>query len=435
MNLLIPYGRAADQYLSLAAQELGHRVYLLCNFSDSERLGEVGRTCLPDFWIPIATRYDLKMTPDDYLNWYHEQLRECVSRNKIDAILPCSSMDLIINQVAQVNEEFDLSGIRPNQAEFYRDKSTYLPAMINHGVRVPEIYEIVEPQAEPKNYDLPFPVIAKPGLGSGGYGIYIAENENLMRWFFGPSDNPGAFSDRAMFYQDRDFSGLPKTYLHYGFGGKYIIQEHIPGPCISLAGTTVNGIPKVDLVYDIGISPPPTCAEVDFGWPSIHREAEVAARELVSSLEGIDPPLPDGAWMADAILNDGKLWLVDFAPRMSSSGTKMMYHTTKDLSYAKNVINASMGKSDQIIKPNPTCSTFYSFIPFAKGKIMNVRYPNHEFQEAVLPVRNGSRVYEMRNDLQVADRGWVVASSETDSRESVQDTVQEFINNISYDTE
>ena len=205
MNLLIPHGRAADKYLVQAAQEMDHRVHLMCNLQDSDRLGEVGQECLPDVWVPLASRFELKLSQGHYLNWYNDMIRTYVVNNGIDAILPCSSMDIVMDEVAMINEDFNLLGVHPEQAAFFRDKTVYLPSMEACGIRVPKTYEIVEPSNEPKNYDLPYPVIAKPGLGCGGYGIYIAETEGDLRWFFNNSDDPHSFSKRALFYQDRDY--------------------------------------------------------------------------------------------------------------------------------------------------------------------------------------------------------------------------------------
>lgn len=428
MKLLIPHGRAADKYLVQAAQDMGHCVYFMGAMSEPE----VRQICLPDVWKPTPTRFNLKLSIGEYSAWYHDMLRGYVSDNNIDAILPCSSMDIVMNEVAQVNEDFNLLGVNFVQAEFFRDKTTYLPIMDEAGIRVPETYEIVEPNDEPKNYDLPYPVIAKPGLGCGGYGIYVAATEDDLRWFFSHVDDTDGFSELALFHQDRDFIGRPKSYLHFGMGGRYLIQEYIAGPCISLAGTTINGVPKLDLAYDIGITEPPTCAEINFGWPSVHPKVDIAAANLVASYQKCGILFPDGAWMADAILRGGELWLVDLSVRMSSSGTKMMYHACDDLSYATNVINAALGDEWRMVGTRPTNSTYYSFIPFPKGKITNIRYPDATLlDEVVTPLRDGEKVFEMRNDTQVADRGWVVATGY--SRDVAQAAVEQFINDTEYE--
>jgi hypothetical protein len=435
MNLLIPHGRTSDQYLVRAAQDMGHCVYLMCNLHDRDRLREVAQCCLPDGWIPLPSRFSLKLSQEDYASWYQEQIRTCVADKGIEAILPCSSMDVVMDEVAQVNEDFTLLGVTPEQSAFFRDKTIYLPAMEACGIRVPKTYEIVEPSDEPKNYDLPYPVIAKPGLGCGGYGIFVARTEGDLRRFFNHSDDEDGFSERALFYQDRDFTGRPKSYLHYGYGGRYIIQEYITGPCISIAGTTNYGVPQLDLAYDIGITEPPTCAEINFGWPSIHTEAEESARRLVHSLGKNKLESPNGAWMADTILRGGELWLVDFSVRMSSSGTKMLYHACGDLSYPTNVINAALGEEWRQVVVEPHDAVYYSFLPFPKGMISDVKYPDihRSFVETALPVQDGKRVFEMRNDVQVADRGWVVAVSDTGTREDAQTPVDSFIADIQYD--
>lgn len=146
--------------------------------------------------------------------------------------------------------------------------------------------------------------------------------------------------------------------------------------------------------------------------------------------------------MADAILKDGELWLVDFAPRMSSSGTKMMYHACGDLSYASNVIIATL--KDELWKWHWGLAggmrhrVFYSFIPFPKGRITNIKYPeieDHQLVEVATPVADDDRLFEMRNDVQVADRGWLVAVSDTDSKTNVQELVESYIAGIRYDVD
>ncbi len=428
MNLLIPHGRDSDQYLVAAAQKLGGKVHFMCNMQEPERLDEVRAVCKPDVWVPLGTRFDLKLSNEDYLDWYHNIMVEYVRDNQIHAILPCSSMDIIMEQVAMVNELFELPGIKTDRARLFSDKAEYLPVLEAAGVPVAKIHEIVEPGDEPRNLDLRYPVVAKPGLGSGGYGIFIADDADRLRWFFGPSDNPTGFSERALFYQDRDFAGQPKSYLHFGMGGRYIVQEYLPGPCISLAGTARGGVLELDLAYDIGVTSPPHCSEINFGWPSIYEGVQDAAARCCANLAQA-LTFPDGAWMADTIFCDGELHVVDLAPRMSSSGTKMLYHTCGNIPpYAANVIT-SLVFADKDFKVKPTVPTFYSFLPFPKGKLTNVRYPSEaELTECETPIQGEGRVFEMRNDVQVADRGWVVGQGRF-----CRKMVEEFIEGIKYD--
>jgi len=352
-------------------------------------------------------------------------------------------MDLVMDEVAAVNEEFDLPGIRPEQAVFFRDKTIYLPDMAAMGIPVPEIYEIVEPSDEPNKREKHYPCIAKPGLGCGGYGIYIAEDESHLRWFFGSSDDPTGFSERALFLQDRDFTGNPKSYLHFGMGGRYLIQEYLPGQCISIAGTVIDGLLELDMAYDIGITEPPTCAELNFGWPCNDKWATIAAEQLLRRINKryCGPAFPDGAFMADAILHEGDLHLVDFSPRTSSSGTKMMYHACGNLSYAKDVIYALLGETDLMQGEYPVIPTYYSFLPFPKGRISNISYPeiqrlgHLEIIEIENPVRDGDRVFEMRNDVQAADRGWIVVTAKNKSREDAEEMAKAFIGHIQYDVD
>ncbi len=123
MHLLIPHGRFSDRYLVQAAQEMGHYVHFMCNHQEDERMEKVDRACLPDRLVPLASRFKLKLSHEDYQVWYFETIYKYVMKYKIDAILPSSSMDSVMNEVAKVNEEFGLPGILPEQAEFFRDKT------------------------------------------------------------------------------------------------------------------------------------------------------------------------------------------------------------------------------------------------------------------------------------------------------------------------
>lgn len=439
MNLLVPHGLGTDRYLVEAAKAMGHTVHFMCNVQEMDRLDSIRMACDPDVWVAVPTRFDQKMCNEEYLDWYAGFMTSYVKDHKISAILPCTSMDIVSLEVAQVNEWFGLPGITPEQARMFRDKAEYLPLLESEGVPTPRIYEIVRPRDEPRDYDLPYPVLAKPGLGSGGYGIYVAEDIGKLKWFFGPSDNPDGFSERALFYQDRDFANRPKSYLHFGMGGRYVVQEYVEGPCISLAGTTAGGVLELDLAYDIGITPPPTCAEVTFAWPSSHAIADAAERcragvEAAFASVG----LPDGAWMLDAIWDGRELLVVDFSPRMSSSGTKMLYHTCGSPAYAANVISCMLhGTRD--FKVTPKTPTSYHMLPFPKGKLTNIRYPDlgvdsHAvIAEKELPIQGEGRVFEMRNDIQVSDRGWVVGQALEGDREGADHIVERFIEGIEYD--
>lgn len=435
MKLLIPYGFSSDLYLAKAAQAMGHELHFM--YDDPKRCAAFDMF-KADGWARIKSHYETGLSTQDYYRWYQEQLVEYITANEIDAILPSSSMDSVMNEVAAANDYFGMPGIRREHAGAFRDKTVYIPLLEQCGVAVPKTYSIVEPTEEPVYDDLQYPCIAKPGLGNGGVGIFIAQNYTQLLWFFGPSEKVEDFSEEALFYQDKDFAGEPKSYLHFGYNGRYLVQEFLEGPCISLAGTAVGGQLRLDLVYDIGVTPPPHCSEISFAWPSEHAGAQEAALSCVDSLEKA-LNFPDGAFMVDAIWKDGQLYVVDISCRMSTSGTKMLYHAgMRDLSYPKNVIEALL---DGTLGPEtePTVPVYYSFIPFPKGELQNVEYPD----PVVMSGNNtyiiereklaDERVFEMRNDLQVADRGWIVVESPGGSRQEAENLARSYIDNIKYD--
>jgi hypothetical protein len=87
-----------------------------------------------------------------------------------------------------------------------------------------------------------------------------------------------------------------------------------------------------------------------------------------------------------------------------------------------------------MIETQPVIPTYYSFLPFPKGRISNIKYPDaSQLDETVLSVKEGGRVFMMRNDVQVADRGWVVAVSNSGTRDDAQKLVESFIAGIQYD--
>ena len=440
-NLLIPYGGPTDVHFIEAAHEMGHKVVQMSNFQEVGRQERLMNECGADHFQVVPSRFELDLNHAEYMKAYKRIIRGAVEMHDIDAILPTSSLGFVMEQVADVNAYFGLPGIQPHHADLYNDKTEYLPLFADAGVLVPEIYEIVPAGQTPSSYDIPYPAIAKPGLGSGGYGVYVATNEERMRWFFSSSDNPDAFGKRALFYQDKDEDGNPRCYVHFGMGGRYLVQEYMPGPCISLVGhANEDGVPQLDLAYDITVTAVPYCSEIAFGYPSRFEGVEEAAEDLVESMAEV-AEFPPGAWMADAIYSDGSLYLVDLACRASSSGTKMLSHVSEDRNqYPRRVIEAVLDGQCGL-PPEPVRDTFYSFIPFHKGKIVELEYPDlseipnrdgASIVEIETPLEEGERVSEMRNDVQVADRGFVVAEAESGKRKEAEALVADYLNTVRY---
>ena len=433
MKILIPTASSMDVYMVRAAQEMGHEVHQLC-MQDEWRVDSIRDACQADFFHVMPSRFEARMDRDDYKNFHRDMMAGIVNGCGIDVLLPTSSLDFSMDDIAAINDYFGLPGISPQHAEMFRDKANYLPYLASVGIDVPDVHEIVEPYSRPTRDDFPYPVIAKPGYGSGGFGVYVVDSPEKLHWLFGASDNPDGFSDRAFFNQDQDENGDPFCYVHTGFGGRYLIQDYMEGQCISLVGIAKDGELELHLAYDINVTEPPYCSEISFGYPStipyVHKAAERLTRLLEAHLR-----FPNGGWMADTIYKDGNLYLVDLSCRVSSSGTKMMYHTCVDrLAYPKRVIQAVTDGNMDENWTEADRGAFYSYMPFRKGKIEDVEYP--EATDLIVEVNKtvevGDRTTEMRNDVQVVDRGHVAA--EADSRAEAEEAVTDFLSNITYHT-
>ena len=433
MNILIPTASTMDVYMVRAAQEMGHTVHQLC-MQDGWRVGSIREACGADHFHTMPSRFEAGLDRTSYKEMHREMMYTISDDYDIEMLLPTSSLDFSMDDIADVNYQYGYPGIRPTHAEMFRDKTNYLPFLASMGINVPAIYEIVEPNGRPTRDDFPYPVIAKPGYGTGGFGVCVVDSPEKLNWMFSASDNPNGFSERAMFNQDLDENGNPFCYVHSGFGGRYMIQEYMEGPCISLVGTAKRGKLELELYYDINVTEAPYCSEISFGWPSnvpgLYREAE-----RLTALLGTNLRFPDGAWMADTIYKDGQLYLIDLSCRASSSGTKILYHVCDDrLIYPKKVIECQRGDIlTSFVMPGR--EAFYSYIPFPKGRITDIKYPeadNPAIVEVIRQLGGEGHTSEMRNDVQVVDRGCVVA--ESDTRETAERAVVGFINAIQYKT-
>jgi hypothetical protein len=431
MKIFIPTASTMDIYMVRAAQEMGHVVYQLCQ-QDKWRIDSIREACKADHFFTMPSRFEANVDRDEYKQMHREMMAKIVEEHDIDVLLPTSSLDFSMDDIAAINLKYGLPGITPEHAVMFRDKANYLPMLLAAGVKVPKIYEIVEPEGIPREYDLPYPVIAKPGYGSGGFGVYVVNDADKLNWLFSASDNPTGFSDRALFNQDRNASGEPFCYVHNGFGGRYLIQEYMTGQCVSLVGTSLNGKLYLDLAYDINVTEAPYCSEISFGYPSTQQRALEAAEELTASLESA-LSFPNGAWMADTIYKDGYLYLIDLSCRASSSGTKMMHHISTDRSeYPKNVMRTMMGM-DREVSGHSVRAAVYSYIPFPKGQLTDVEYPywyDSRIVEINKRIESKGGATEMRNDVQVVDRGHIAAEAE--SREEAERLVSRFLKSIKY---
>ena len=425
-----------DASLVMAAEVyLDAEVHFLCKTEDGKEMPDLREFCNnPPHWTRIPSRWEMKVSHDDYVAWYEGMLDEYITQHGIDIILPCSTIDIMMSAIGNMNAKHGLPGLTPEHAAVFSNKAVYFEKLKAAGVAIPTMYEVVPPSGEPTHYDWEYPCLAKPARGSGGYGVYVAMHESNLRWFFGPSDRPNDFTERALFYQDLHSDGTPKAYLHFGMGGEYLVQEYIDGPCVSLAGVAFDGKLELDLAYDITVTSPPNCSEIEFGWPSRHPDIDAAAERLRSQLEqAID--FPNGAWMADSIYRDGQLHLVDLSCRMSSSGTAMLSYVTGQDNYPMRVMEALTGEPPLRMAAKRN-ATSYKFVPFPKGRIESVSFPERskhpKIVEAVDMVSGGNgRIHEMRNDGQVSDRGWVVGVSDT--RDDAEAAVDAYLDEITYE--
>jgi hypothetical protein len=291
-----------------------------------------------------------------------QEIRQIIKENNIDYIFPLYN-DMLLPYI------HDLVGITKEQSDILSNKQRYTEYAYKLGIPVPRT----------QAYIAKFPVIAKPANGTGGIGIKVLNNDSEYEHF-----------KKDIHYNDLD--------------SHYIFQEVIEGPTVSVSGRVVNGECIIDCVYDIEVSNLPFRAETGFTWPSksstlVQNDIKGYCRIMCESL-GYN----DGPFMADFVVQDETAYLVDFSPRLSTSGQTIIKYSA-DCDYNRIVMDSISCKSN--LRIHMDNAVVFRYFDIEKGNYRVSMRDGAEYLELRLPK---SQQYLRRMDMLVGMNGYAITS-------------------------
>ena len=421
MNLLFPFGRRNNRRIVEAANAAGHNTYIIENLVNESDRNDLNDLIQPTKWFTYPSRYEMGIDRWKYNKSLKEEMRRIIQEYNIDVIFQSPGVDGILKIIAELNSEENLIGIDETFDDLY-PKSTIndlMESFMNPSFSA-VTYRIYNVDGDIKSeYEsIVYPCICKPVNGTGGYGVYVINSEEELNWFFGPEKDLYFFSEVSSFYQDKLPDGQYKNYRCFSGGGDYMVQEFLTGDLISVAGVSIDGKIRVDLMYDILVTELPHRSEYSFQWPSIHNNFDLTTR-LTSLLSEFSEnfTLPNGPFMMDLIYDpDVRLSVVDFSPRLSSSASELAYHLSDGGNYQlqNSALSAQINNefSHDCVFNTPTVTTVFPF-PIGTVKELKLLDTSDVIVEVFCPVCVGDLINDLRNDTMVQSRGYATATGTT----------------------
>ena len=375
----------------------------------------------PIFQDPNIECYQYDLSDNISINWVSlskfllSQCSEIIKKKNISLIFPgIGTNDLQYLLMGYLNSAFGLPGLSFKASKFWYKKSRYLKYFKKKGVKVPSVYQILHPDEKLnlKNIEK-YPVICKPDCGTGGTGVFLAENPEILNHFFSPISKDEKISNRDKIYRPRIQNGQLANYIYDNVMGKYIVEEYIPGPVLEVLGIKAcNGI-EVSLIFEIIPSDPPFRSENEFLTPlpftceneDISKKVKQLVLEIVE-----DSIFPNGPFMFNLILFENKeLYLLDASPRLSSTVGYFYKFVYPEDSYEKRCVQAVLNQKIKIYKHRePKSCVYLKRLPLPKGKFIHF-IQKEPFSDYVFhfdfPLKSGDVIYRERKDSLMKKRG------------------------------
>lgn len=344
-----------------------------------------------------------------------------LDRNKYDYIFPTFS-DSRSRIIAEINEEFNLPGLRPPVREKIKEKLNYYQIWEDLNFKVPKIYQTVPHAASLEIFsrDIKFPCLVKPSAGHSGLGIKIISNGHELLEFFKDVDHQ---SHKYQVKNGEKFKGFE----YFSDGKEYIIQEYIEGPVISIIGHVYNGKIQFDLIYDIESNSYPYTAETSLIYPSKHYNKFLFDRlfnDMQEFISKID--LDNCPFMLDVILRDNELYLIDFAARISAGSH--LIHFAGDPNYAPKLVERLLLGKDLVLDLKNCCMK--KGLPLKNGTIKTLKI-NKDHLADFIKYPSSDRIFLLRNDPAIINNGYVYMTG--NSLEELDQKYQELIDSIEVD--
>lgn len=352
-------------------------------------------------WRALGNEFSKKTTIDlhpniteniDLYETDREELAKHIKKfyreKNIDKIFPIY-IDMLFPYI------YEELGFTTEQADILCNKEKYTALAKSKGIRVPDTYRDIKKAK--------YPIIAKPVNGTGSVGVKVLKD----------------YSDYFFFVSGED--------IHYNDLEKYyIFQDFIDGITISAAGRIVDGEVLFDCIYTIESSELPYRAETGFIFTPQMIAGDTINSYIKTLLEALN--IENCAWMADFIIKDGEVYLVDFSPRVSVSAQAIIKYGA-NINYNKIVLDSLLYKDKTKIEL--TKSVVYRYFDLPKGKY-NIDFTGDQSlaDELVFPEK---QTYMNRIDILMPTKGYCITSGSTLA--DAENKWAEVARNIKYTTE
>ena len=405
---LIIEPRKCDQYFIEALDKLGYSVFgVAINYPFSFGLEPVFQSKkLKNIYLDY--RYTLLSDFKYQLSNYSKIINE----KNISLICPSIFITHIFCLITGfLNQTYNLSGINQQLSRFWLRKSRYLKYFSQKGIKTPHVFQTVSTQEKPDlSLITKFPVICKPDCGNGGNGVFLARDPKELYKLFEPAPKNENIDEIEKWYRPRLKNGKTANYLFVNFNSKYIIEEFISGPLLSVVGIkAINGV-EVSIIFEIESAEPPFRSENAFLAPFPDEEEGVKkAHSLVSRIVK-DSVFPYGPFIFDFILDSNKeLYLLDASPRSSSTAVEFFKPCYLDESYAERSLRALLNQKIEIQeRGNPKAYIYLKNLPLPKGYLLEFSQ-KEAFSDYVVnwnfSLYPGDQIFRDRNDALSKHRG------------------------------
>lgn len=259
--------------------------------------------------------------------------------------------------------------------------------------------------------DVPTPCIVKPQIGAS-HGVYVAENYDHLKEYLTKTEKEPDLGIKK--FRVKDQNG---EYRHFNFVRSingYLIEEFLDGPVISVTGLIDDNIWWFS--HDIRQTGLPYRATSGYTYPSRY---EAETRDLIEygirhmAKQGITGPI-----QMDLVLNRGRLFVIDWANRINTSGLDITQRLGIPMGWE--IHNHFMGKRPSL-PPMPNTSITVETFDIPKGSVrVDTDLVSEILRDPQLtPVIDiqlpDSTIYQPRTSFLTFQRGYVVTIGESNA--------------------
>lgn len=309
--------------------------------------------------------------------------------------------DTFVEAIGEINERYDLPGIKSRAAKFLNNKSKYYSIWKELGISHPIVYAEIPAFCEITHIskDIVFPCIVKPSSGFSSLGVQIIENKKDLLNFFKDVD-------RQTHQHQEKHKDKFKNIQYLSMGNSYLVQEYIDGSIISVTGMIKNHKIDIDLIYEIETDCYPYAAETGFKYPTEYDKNEFRKKiteDMYKFFKYID--LNDSPFMLDIVVKNNKLYYIDFAARLSAI-TFNLFIKTNEIDFSTKVVNKILLDKDYRINLNPFV---WRKIPLRNGLLKRIEFPDAQLAD-LIDYPESSQIMLTRNDFAVAHNGKILVT-------------------------